>query len=61
MGGLWRRMPVTYWTALIGSLALIGAPFFSGFYSKDVLVDAVRASTHWGAAYAYACLMMGCS
>ena len=37
MGGLRQRMPVTYWTALIGALALIGTPFFSGFYSKDAL------------------------
>ena len=44
MGGLRRRMPVTYWTALIGALALIGTPFFSGFYSKDTLIDAVHAS-----------------
>ncbi len=43
MGGLWRRMPVTYWTALIGALALIGTPFFSGFYSKDALIDAVHS------------------
>ena len=59
MGGLWRRMPVTYWTALIGALALIGTPFFSGFYSKDVLVDAVRLSTQYGAGYAYACVVIG--
>ena len=44
MGGLRHRMPVTYWTALIGALALIGTPFFSGFYSKDALIDAVHAS-----------------
>src|SRR5471030_2270082 len=42
MGGLRRRMPVTYWTCLIGALALIGTPFFSGFDSKDVLIDAVH-------------------
>ena len=37
MGGLRKHMPITYWTALIGTLALIGFPGFSGFYSKDAL------------------------
>jgi NADH-quinone oxidoreductase subunit L len=46
MGGLRRYMPITYWTALIGSLALIGFPGTSGFFSKDLLIDAVRES-HW--------------
>ena len=59
MGGLRRRMPVTYWTALIGALALIGTPFFSGFYSKDALIDAVHASTRYGAGYAYGCVLLG--
>jgi NADH-quinone oxidoreductase subunit L len=59
MGGLRRRMPVTYWTALIGALALIGTPFFSGFYSKDALIDAVHASQRYGAGYAYWCVLIG--
>ena len=59
MGGLRRRMPVTYWTALIGALALIGTPFFSGFYSKDALIDAVHASQRYGAGYAYWCVLLG--
>jgi NADH-quinone oxidoreductase subunit L len=59
MGGLRHRMPVTYWTALIGALALIGTPFFSGFYSKDVLIDAVHASQRYGAGYAYWCVLLG--
>src|SRR5208282_54530 len=59
MGGLRHRMPVTYWTALIGALALIGTPFFSGFYSKDALIDAVHASTRHGAGYAYWCVLLG--
>ncbi|HEY1726061.1 MAG TPA: NADH-quinone oxidoreductase subunit L [Steroidobacteraceae bacterium] len=59
MGGLRQRMPVTYWTALIGSLALIGTPFFSGFYSKDTLIEAVHASQRAGAGYAYLCLLLG--
>ncbi|MBJ89871.1 MAG: NADH-quinone oxidoreductase subunit L [Woeseia sp.] len=46
MGGLKKYMPITYWTALIGSLALIGFPGTSGFFSKDALIEAVRDS-HW--------------
>jgi NADH-quinone oxidoreductase subunit L len=52
-------MPVTYWTALIGALALIGTPLFSGFYSKDALIDAVHASQRFGAGYAYWCVLLG--
>jgi len=59
MGGLRRRMPVTYWTCLIGALALIGTPFFSGFYSKDALIDVVHASHRFGAGYAYWCVLLG--
>lgn len=46
MGGVRKYMPITYWTALVGSLALIGFPGFSGFFSKDLLIEAVRES-HW--------------
>lgn len=42
MGGLKRYLPITYWTALIGSLALIGFPGFSGFYSKDLILEALH-------------------
>jgi len=59
MGGLRKYMPVTYWTSLIGSLALIGFPGFSGFFSKDVLIEAVHASTTPGAHYAYWCVLLG--
>ena len=59
MGGLRKRMPVTYWTSLIGALALIGTPFFSGFYSKDALIEAVGESHRAGAGYAYFCVMAG--
>jgi NADH-quinone oxidoreductase subunit L len=63
MGGLKKYMPITYWTALIGSLALIGFPGSSGFYSKDILIEAVRLS-HWqgqGAVYwiAYLSVLLG--
>ena len=59
MGGLRHRMPVTYWTSLIGALALIGTPFFSGFYSKDALIEAVHASHRYGSGYAYFCVTAG--
>jgi NADH-quinone oxidoreductase subunit L len=59
MGGLKKYMPITYWTALIGSLALIGFPGFSGFFSKDALIEAVHASRIPGAGYAYFCVIVG--
>ncbi|HTH94184.1 MAG TPA: NADH-quinone oxidoreductase subunit L [Rhodocyclaceae bacterium] len=59
MGGLWKRMPITWVTSLIGSLALIGFPFFSGFYSKDSIIEAVQASTLWGHNYAYFAVIAG--
>jgi len=46
MGGVRKYMPITYWTALVGSLALIGFPGSSGFFSKDLLIEAVKES-HW--------------
>ena len=59
MGGLKKYMPVTYWTCLIGALALIGFPGFSGFFSKDALIEAVHASHIPGATYAYWCVLIG--
>ncbi|MBU2677608.1 MAG: NADH-quinone oxidoreductase subunit L, partial [Gammaproteobacteria bacterium] len=44
MGGLRKYMPITYWTALVGTLALIGFPGFSGFFSKDAIIEAVHLS-----------------
>ena len=63
MGGIRKYMPITYWTSLIGSLALIGFPGTAGFFSKDLLIEAVRES-HWhgeGAVYwiAYLSVLLG--
>jgi len=59
MGGLKKYMPITYWTSLIGSLALIGFPFFSGFFSKDLIIEAVHAADIPGATYAYWMVLLG--
>ncbi len=59
MGGLRKYLPITYWTSLIGALALIGFPGFSGFFSKDALIDAVGLSHAPGAAYAQFCVTAG--
>ncbi len=47
MGGLWRRLPVTYATMLIATLAISAVPGFSGFFSKDLILEAVFTSGHW--------------
>ncbi len=59
MGGLAKYMPITAVTCWIGALALIGTPFFSGFYSKDAIIEAVGESHRWGATYAYWCVLCG--
>jgi NADH-quinone oxidoreductase subunit L len=59
MGGLRKYMPITYWTFLAGALALIGFPGTSGFFSKDLLIDAVRESHRQFAGYAYFCVLGG--
>lgn len=59
MGGLAPYMPITYLTFLIGALSLAAIPPFSGFYSKDAIIEAVQFSTLNGSGYAYFCVMMG--
>ena len=59
MGGLWKKMPITWAVSLLGSLALIGAPFFSGFYSKDMIIEAVGASNLAASPVVYGMLLLG--
>jgi NADH-quinone oxidoreductase subunit L len=57
MGGLWKYMPITCLMMLLGNLALVGTPFFSGFYSKDSIIEAVAASNIPGSGFAYFAVM----
>jgi NADH-quinone oxidoreductase subunit L len=59
MGGLRRYMPITWLTAWLGTLALIGFPFFAGFYSKDAIIEAVALSHRWGSGVAYMAVLLG--
>jgi NADH-quinone oxidoreductase subunit L len=59
MGGLWNKMPITYITFVIGTLALCAFPPFSGFYSKDTIIEAAQLSQIPGSSYAYFCVTAG--
>jgi NADH-quinone oxidoreductase subunit L len=59
MGNLKKYMPVTWITSLIGSLALIGTPLLSGFYSKDSIIEAAKFSTVTGSGFAYFAVLTG--
>ena len=59
MGGLRKYMPITWITSLVGTLALVGTPFFSGFYSKDSIIEAVHNTHLAGAGFAYFSVLAG--
>jgi NADH-quinone oxidoreductase subunit L len=59
MGGARKYMPITWITFLLGNLALIGTPFFSGFYSKDAIIEAVHASNLPAAGFAHFAVLAG--
>jgi NADH-quinone oxidoreductase subunit L len=59
MGGLRKKMPLTYYTFVIGSLALCAVPPFAGFFSKDTIIEVAKLSSLPGASYAYWCVLLG--
>ncbi len=59
MGGIWRKIPVTYTVMWVGSLALAGVPFFAGYYSKDAILEAAFAAHSGVAIYGWLCGVLG--
>ncbi|AXA83865.1 NADH-quinone oxidoreductase subunit L [Lysobacter oculi] len=63
MGGLRKYMPITFWTSVIGTLALVATPFFSGYYSKDAIIVAAGEHAHetggFIATYGYWAVLLG--
>ena len=59
MGGLRKKRPITYWTSLVGTLALIGFPGFAGFYSKDMIIEAVHFSQLPFSDWVYVAVVIG--
>ena len=59
MGGLRKYMPITWITSLVGTLALIGAPGFAGFFSKESIIEAVQHSQIPGSGFAWVCVLVG--
>jgi NADH-quinone oxidoreductase subunit L len=57
MGGLRKYMPITYWTMMIAALAISGIPGFSGFFSKESIIEATHLSRIPGAGFAYFCAL----
>lgn len=59
MGGMRKYMPITWITFLVGTLALVGTPFFAGYYSKEHIIEAAGAANVWGASFAYYATLIG--
>jgi len=59
MGGLKRYIPITYWCMVVGTIAIIGVPLFSGFYSKDTIIEAVKLGNLPASKFAYYAVLSG--
>ncbi|MGJ4728854.1 NADH-quinone oxidoreductase subunit L [Luteimonas sp. SDU101] len=61
MGGLRKYMPITFWTTVIGTLALVATPFFSGYYSKDTIIEAAKHASDrsWVGTYGFWAVLLG--